>query len=233
MKFTKLFEPLIKTLFPPVCNVCGKKLDDYQKCLCDDCMSNLPLTNNWHVPHNLIYDRLKEGADVVAAVTLFHYTAGDPYSNIILNAKFRNQRSLASEMGRVMGRYIRNSEVIKGVDYIIALPLHPSRKRWRGYNQSDYFALGMSEVLGIPILKDTVIRDKKSDTQSKMRGRKVRQENVKGIFKVVNKGVLENKRIVLLDDVITTGATISSCAHTIKKAVSTVDIVAAAICSTK
>lgn len=233
MIFIKLFEPLIKTLFPPICNVCGRKLDDYESYLCDNCMANLPLTNNWHVPHNLIYDRLKEKADVVSAVSLFHYTAGDTYSNIILNAKFRNQRQMASEMGRVMGRYIRNSEVVKEIDYIIALPLHRSRKRWRGYNQSDYFANGMSEILGIPILKDAVVRDKKSATQSKMKNKKVRQENVKDAFKVINKEVLQNKRIMLLDDVITTGATISSCAHTIKKAVPTVTIVAAAISSTK
>lgn len=229
----KLISPILKTLFPPVCNVCGKKLFDHESAICDGCMSGLPVTNNWHIAHNLIYDRLREEAEIVAAVTLFHYKAGDPYTNLILNAKFRNQRSLAHELGCVMGRYIRSCKAVEGVDYLVAVPLHKSRLRWRGYNQSDYIAEGLSEVLGIPVLKGAVVRHKKSEMQSRMKGRSKRKENVKGIFGVTDKEKLEGKRILLVDDVITTGATMASCAKAIKKAVPTIEIVATALSSTE
>lgn len=229
----KFISSLSKTLFPPVCNVCGVKLCDHEEAICDRCMSELPLTNNWYIPHNLIYDRLSEEAEIIGAVTLFHYKAGDPYTNLILNAKFRNQRSLAYELGRVMGRYIRGSKVVNDVDCLVSVPLHKSRLRWRGYNQSDYIAKGLSEILGIPVLKNAVVRHKKSEVQSKMKGRTKRKENVKDIFGVVDKEQLKGKRILLVDDVITTGATMASCAKAIKKAVPTIEIVATAISSTE
>lgn len=229
----KILSALSKTLFPPLCNVCGGKLNDDEVHLCDNCMAQLPVTNNWHVAHNNVYDRISKEARLTAAVSLFHYEAGDNYTNIILNAKFRNQRKLAYEMGRTMARYIRNSEVIQNVDYIIPLPLHPSRKRWRGYNQSDYIAQGLADELSKEVLKGVVIRHKRSKAQSNLKSTKNRHENVKEVFSVKNKQLLEKKRILLVDDVITTGATMASCAKAIRKAAPTSEIICAALSSTK
>lgn len=229
---TKLFNAITKTLFPPVCNVCGSKLHDYENMICDNCMVDIPLTNNWHVPHNIIYDRLREKVSLESAITLFHYTTEDRYSNIILNLKFRNQRRLAYEMGAVMGRYIRNSEAVKDVDYIIAVPLHVSRRRWRGYNQSDYIARGLSDVLGIDVLKGVVVRYRKSKVQSKVRGIKGREDNVRDIFRIDDVDILRGKRVMLVDDVITSGATMASCGNILVKNCK-VKLIAVALSSTK
>lgn len=229
----KLFSALTKTLFPPVCNVCGDKLDDHQRHICDNCMAQLPVTYNWNVPHNIVYDRIRKESDIESAITLFHYTTGDNYTNIILNAKFRNQRQLAYHMGRVMARYIKSSEAAQNIDYIIPLPLHSTRKRWRGYNQSDYIAKGLSDELSVKLLKGIVVRHKKSTAQSKLKGKKNRLDNVKNVFSVKDNEILKGKRILLVDDVITTGATIASCANAIKKATPTTKVISAALSSTK
>lgn len=229
----KLLTALSKTLFPPICNVCGCKLKEEEVHLCDGCLSQLPVTYNWHAPQNNVYDRINKEVHISAVVTLFHYRAGDSYTNIILNAKFRNQRKMAYWMGFVMAQYIKNCEAAQHVDYIIPLPLHSSRKRWRGYNQSDYIAMGLSDGLSVEILKGVVIRHKKSRAQSKLKGTRRRHENVKGVFSVTDKEILKNKRIMLVDDVITTGATISSCVKAIKKTAPTSDVVCAALSSTE
>lgn len=230
---TNLFQAIFATLFPPICNVCGSKLFDGEEYICDDCKSEIPLTYNWNNINNIVYERVKSHVDICSAVSFFHYETNDNYSNIILNAKFKNQRKLAFEMGRLMGLYIQNSLSVNGLDYIIPVPLHISRRRWRGYNQSDYIAHGLGSVLGVEVLCDVVVRHKKSSVQSKVGSREKRRENVKDAFSVIDVEKLEGKRILLLDDVITSGATISSCAKAIKNSVPTTEIVVGALSSTK
>lgn len=149
---------------------------------------------------------------------MFYYTSEGGYNNLILNAKFRNQRQLAFELGRMMASFFEENEELKSVDYIIPLPLHKSRQRWRGYNQAESICRGLSDEMGIPVLCHVVIRHRKSKVQSKLKGSEDRRVNVDGIFSVTNPELLNGKSILLVDDVITTGATIASCAKAIKEA---------------
>lgn len=227
----KLLKSFLKTLFPPTCNVCTKKLPDQSIGVCDGCLSTLPLTNNWFFPHNNLYDKVIGDVDIVGAVSLFHYQMGSDYSNIILNLKFKNQRKLAYEMGLLMGRYIKDTPAISEVEAIVAIPLHRSRRRMRGYNQSDFIARGLSEALGIPVVEGAVVRKVKSKVQSLIKGKYQRVQNVKDIFSVVDASALENRRVLLIDDVITTGATISSCANTMNKKITGIEIVIGSLAS--
>ena len=173
--------------------------------------------------------RINNIAEIEGSASLFYYNLNDNYKNLILDSKFRNQRNLAIELGRWMAFFFESNEKLKCVDLIIPIPLHRTRKIWRGYNQSEFICRGLSEVLNIPLNTNTVIRHKKSKTQSRLKDNSLRQENVKDAFSVIDVSILENKSILLVDDVITTGATISSCIKAIKKAVPTCKVYA---CST-
>lgn len=176
--------------------------------------------------------RLSESVSIVGAVSMLRYTSEGGYNNLILNAKFKNQRKLAVELGHWMADFFQINDEIMGVDYLIPVPLHKSRERWRGYNQSEYICRGLSEGLGIPMLKGVVIRHKKSKTQSQLKGSEHRKSNVEGIFSVTNAELLNGKSIFLVDDVITTGATIISCALAIQKAAPKCRIYVGAVSST-
>lgn len=214
-----MFRGLFLTLFPPLCSVCSKKLKVSEQFLCPYCIDNMPLTYNWRIPRSALFMRINNTIEIEGAVSLFHYTLNDNYKNLIIDSKFRNQRKLAIELGRWMAFFFESNEELKCVDLIIPIPLHRSRETWRGYNQSVFICRGLSEVMNIPMNTNAVIRHKKSKTQSRLRGNTLRQENVRDIFSVLDVSILANKSILLVDDVITTGATISSCIKAIKKAV--------------
>ena len=228
-KIKDMFKGLFFTLFPPLCSVCSKKLNANEQFMCSYCIDNMPLTYNWRVSRNSLFMRINNIIEIDGASSLFYYTLNDNYKNLILDSKFRNQRKLAIELGHWMAFFFESNEEFRCVDIIIPIPLHRSRKRWRGYNQSEFICRGLSEVMNIPMNTTVVIRHKKSKTQSRLRDNILRQENVKDIFSVLDVSLLANKSILLVDDVITTGATISSCIKAIKKAVPSCKIYA---CST-
>ena len=229
IKIKDMFRGLFFTLFPPICSVCSKKLKENEQFICSYCIEDMPLTYNWRITKDSLFMRINNIAEIEGSASLFYYNLNDNYKNLILDSKFRNQRNLAIELGRWMAFFFESNEKLKCVDLIIPIPLHSTRKIWRGYNQSEFICRGLSEVLNIPLNTNTVIRHKKSKTQSRLKDNSLRQENVKDAFSVIDVSILENKSILLVDDVITTGATISSCIKAIKKAVPTCKVYA---CST-
>jgi len=120
------------------------------------------------------------------------------------------------ELGIIYGHSLKSSGFTDGIDFIIPVPLHPSKKRKRGFNQSEVIAEGISASTGIPVDNTTLIRSAKSDTQTK-RSRYERWINVEGIFTLSDNEALKGKSVLLIDDVITTGSTIESCANELLK----------------
>ncbi|HTG57527.1 MAG TPA: phosphoribosyltransferase family protein, partial [Niabella sp.] len=129
--------------------------------------------------------------------------------------KYKNRPEVGVMLGKVLGQKIADARIMKP-DIIIPVPLHPSRKRKRGYNQSAKFAEGLSVKLNIPFSDTIVARLVKTDTQTK-KNKLNRWQNVSEVFHVKDPLTVKGKRILLVDDVVTTGATIEACAHILKQ----------------
>ena len=150
-------------------------------------------------------------------ISFFHYTPHSPHSRILFELKYHNHPEVGKTMGRMMAEELKATSFFDGIDLIVPIPLSRKKKRQRGYNQSDWIAWGISEAIGIPTDTTSVVRTKSNPSQTTLDHRQ-RRENVRDIFAVRHPESLEGRHILLVDDVITTGATMLSCAEAIARA---------------
>ncbi len=136
---------------------------------------------------------------------------------MIHQLKYKGIKEIGSELGRIYGNSLKTSEFLIGIDLIIPVPLHPSKKRQRGFNQSDLISRGISDTTGVPMATDLLVRKTVTKTQTR-KSRYDRWTNVQDIFRVTDQKRLKNLHILLVDDVITTGSTIEACANELLKA---------------
>ena len=132
--------------------------------------------------------------------------------HLIHQLKYKGQKEVGIYMGKLLGNDLKTDPGFETINAIIPVPLHPRKQRKRGYNQSEQFAIGLSESTGIAMDIKSFVRTVATETQTR-KSRFARYENVKEIFKVTYPENLENKHLLLVDDVITTGATLESCAN--------------------
>jgi ComF family protein len=207
---------LLELFYPRICVVCGQKLISTESFVCLKCLLHLPRTNYHNEPENrmemLFYGRVR----IEKAGAFFEFRKGSPYQKILHHLKYKGKKELGEMMGKQFALNLIGSEFIKQVDLICPVPLHPKKQRKRGYNQSYHLAKGLSDGLGIPVDSRTLQRKIHTDTQTK-RSRYERWENVDGIFEITDPKVFENKHVLLVDDVVTTGSTLEACAQTILK----------------
>jgi len=149
--------------------------------------------------------------DISRASAFSFYTKGSRIRKIIHSLKYKGVKEVGTEMGRIYAATLKSSGFLDGIDFIVPVPLHPSRERRRGFNQSELICCGLSEISGIPVRTDILKRVSHSDTQTK-RSRYERWLNVEGIFDVTCPHSIEGMHILVVDDVITTGSTIEACA---------------------
>jgi ComF family protein len=149
---------------------------------------------------------------IEAATSSLFFTTSSAVQHLIHQIKYRGQQDLAVYLGRMMGLELASSQRFPKLDLIVPLPLFRTREKQRGYNQSSLLAQGISAVTGIPQCEDLVARTKASATQTK-HTRAERWMNVEGMFRVSPKASFQGGNILLVDDVITTGATLEACSH--------------------
>jgi ComF family protein len=182
--------------------------------ICTECFVVIPRTN-FHLKNDNPVAQLLWGRCMIEKASAFSfYTRGSRIRNIIHNLKYRGIKDAGTELGRICSLSLLSSGFFEGIDAIIPVPLHPSKKRQRGFNQSDCISSGISEVTGLPVLTDSLVRMTKTGTQTR-KSRYERWTNVEGIFRVTDQMLLRGRHILLVDDVITTGSTIESCANEI------------------
>jgi len=175
------------------------------------CNSRMPRTNYHLQPNNEIEQRFWGKAEIEKATSYFFYNKGSDYRHILFKLKYNGYKELGEVMGRYMANELLASDFFKGVDVVIPVPLHSKRKKVRGYNQSDWIALGISLATGIPMDLNTLVRSVSNNTQTR-KSVFDRWENVKDVFQVTSPEKIQGKHILLVDDVLTTGATLVSCA---------------------
>jgi competence protein ComFC len=148
----------------------------------------------------------------VSGTALFYYQKGGKVQRMIHRLKYKGQQKLGWHLGRRLGQYMIESPVYKKLDCIVPVPLHPEKKRKRGFNQSEVLGDGLSTMLGIPLYNNVLNRTSATATQTRKR-RFLRWENVESAFNLDASAKVENKNILLVDDVITSGATMEACAN--------------------
>ena len=211
IKLASEFNNFLELLFPTLCVTCGKRLVTQEKFLCIDCWLDLPVTNFHHHTGNKVEQVFWGRVKIEFATAYFAFKKGSNYQHLIHFIKYKGMKELGFETGRRFGISLLESTGFCSVDFIVPVPLHPKNEKMRGYNQSEWIAKGISESMKIPISVDNLRRNLHTSTQTR-KNRFERWENVENIFEATRPDEFEGKHILLVDDVVTTGSTLESCA---------------------
>lgn len=208
----------VASLFlPRTCLACGRVLLENEGCVCLACRYNMPLTNFAKRKDNPIKILFENVLPVESAAAMFWFVGGTEWQRIIHNFKYYGRWFFAQKMGEWLGEELLDSGNFDDIDLIVPIPLHYRRRLRRGYNQSEQLALGVGRKMGVECDFRSVRRRHYNDSQTS-KSRSERWDNVEEIFDVRRAERLRGKHILLLDDVLTTGATMASCASAIVKA---------------
>jgi ComF family protein len=207
---------LLLFFFPVHCLVCGKRLIKPDQVLCLKCEFNLPRTGYRDRTDNPVSQSFWGRVQVEMGTSLFRFEKGSDYQVLLHELKYRGNRSVGIYLGRLLGDDIIHSS-FSLCDLIVPVPLHPKRLKERGYNQSEIIASGISESTGIPVAQGLIMRQTHHHSQTSM-GRYDRFENVSGNFSICpNAPDVNGMKILLVDDVVTTGSTLEACSLEILK----------------
>lgn len=206
----------LSIVYPRVCEVCGRSLVRYESELCRHCIDGLPRTQIHDDDFNLMHERLAGKVLIERAGAYFYYYRESPYAQLIHKAKYNSRPRIATMLGLEYTYEIRQSGFFNGIDLMIPVPLHWWKQIKRGYNQSEAIAFGISKGTGIPIGNNLVARRGHSSQTAK--GAYGRWKNTEDVFEVINAEELIGKHVLVVDDVITTGATLLRCCEAIHKA---------------
>ena len=208
----------VASLFlPRTCLACGRVLLENEGSICLACRYNMPLTNFAKRKDNPIKLLFENVLDVESAAAMFWFVGGTEWQRIVHNFKYHGRWFFAQKMGEWMGEELLDSGNFADIDLIVPIPLHYRRRLHRGYNQSEQLALGVGRKMGVECDFRSMRRCHYNDSQTS-KSRSERWENVEEIFEVRRVEKLRGKHILLIDDVLTTGATMASCASAIVKA---------------
>jgi len=211
-----LWDDIISLLFPRLCYGCGNHLMRNEKTICTECYILIPRTN-YHLKADNPVSKLFWGRCMVEKAAAFsYYTRDSRIRKLIHNLKYNGIAEVGKELGRIYARTLESSGFLEGISLIIPVPLHPSKKRQRGFNQSEIISQGISDITGIPVEAGLLIRNSVTKTQTR-KSRYDRWTNVKDIFTVTDENRISNRHILLVDDVITTGSTLEACASELLK----------------
>lgn len=210
-RLTTLNTNLLEFFFPTLCVTCGNRLITQENFLCIDCWYDLPVTNFHHRSGNKVEQLFWGRVQIENATAFFAYNKGSNYQQLIHFIKYKGQKELGLETGRRFGMSLTESPQFNSVDIIIPVPLHPKKQKKRGYNQSEWIAKGISESMKKLLSVNNLCRNLHTSTQTR-KNRYERWENVDNIFEVIQSGEFEGKHVLIIDDVVTTGSTLESCA---------------------
>ncbi|MDR3134190.1 MAG: ComF family protein [Prevotellaceae bacterium] len=232
MKFTTVLRHFFGLLYPKLCEACEGALSGKENICCLSCLYHLPRTNYWKEPGNPLEHLFWGRVPVEHACALFFFGKGSRYRKLIHKLKYKGKREIGVELGRLLGRELKNAPLYQCVDTIIPVPLHPKRLRRRGYNQSEEIAAGIAQVTGWEVNTSSLSRTRFTETQTR-KSRQERWENVSGAFALQDAAALANRHVLLVDDVLTTGATLEACILQLQKAKNCKVSVAALACTKK
>jgi ComF family protein len=216
---TEIAEAFLHLIFPHICAGCGRDGIPRHSALCIKCAGNLPATHFEFYHNNPVEKKFWGRVPLIAATAQYFFTRDSLIQQLIHQFKYNANKELALQLGQLMGASLKLSGRFEA-DALVPLPLFPARERKRGFNQSDLLCEGMAIQLEMPVFKHSIIRPERTETQTR-KGRIERWKNVEGKFVLTDPASIAGKHILLVDDVITTGATLESCGSELLKAENT------------
>lgn len=223
-----IIHSITQLLFPQLCNGCGSDLVTGKHLLCVKCTGNLYATNFADMPGNPVEKMLWGRLPVQAATAIYYFSKNSLLQRLIHQFKYRNNRALGIYCGELMGSALSTAQRYALPEALVPLPLFHDKETKRGYNQASLLCEGMATVLKIPVIYNAVRRIHYTDTQTH-KTRMERWQNVEGVFIAPGHEALNGKHILLVDDVITTGATIEACGNAILEDTKGISISVAAL----
>ena len=206
------YEALVHVFYPSLCYGCNNELIQGDQFICMQCQTELGRTAFETIRNNPVEKLFWGRADIQFAASTFYYIDKTPLQQIIHQIKYRQEKKLGIHMGEIMG--IHGSALINAfnIDLCIPMPLHPKKEYKRGYNQASLLCEGMYKQTGIPYNEKALVRNENTRTQTK-KSRIERWENVASVFDVDEPMIIKDKHVMLVDDVVTTGASTEACVN--------------------
>jgi len=209
MRIKTLFANLASLIYPELCVICGEALVENEKFFCLSCFLRLPKTNYHIISENQAIERFAGKVSLVKASSYLYYSKGGIAQKLIAEIKYRGNMDLGEWIGTYIANDINSSDFFQGIDYLVAVPLHKSKEKKRGFNQAEKIAEGISKVTKIPLETGNVFREKANTSQTR-KGMFDRWMNTQNLFQLKNPELFEGKHILLIDDVLTTGSTLEA-----------------------
>lgn len=206
-----MLNDFLSLVFPKVCYACGKSLYKKEECICTHCLYHLPRTNFHFYGDNPVVRLFWGRTNIFSAASLYSFSSGSRVQRLIHQLKYRGRKEIGASLGKYYGRELRIAPLFSTVDLVVPVPLHHRKQKKRGYNQSEPFACGLAESMGAESAQDALIRTSASVSQTK-KTRYDRWKNAEEVFRVSAPERLRGKHVLLVDDVVTTGATLDACA---------------------
>ncbi|NTE05573.1 ComF family protein [Agrobacterium tumefaciens] len=214
LRISRWGSDLLGLLFPNLCNACGASLFNGEKLICTKCLFDLPFTDYHLYQENKVMKQLWGRVPLNAAMALLYFRKGAKAQRLIHSLKYNGKTDVGILLGSMIGERLKLSSLYSDIDFIVPVPLHHQKLRSRGYNQSSFIAEGIAQTINIPFKEEILIRTVSTESQTR-KNRFSRYENMKAVFKVPETDQITGKHILLVDDVVTTGATLESCANTL------------------
>ncbi len=206
----------INLLFPRLCQACNGSLLGSEHLLCTNCLFNLPYTGFHLQPDNAVARQFWGKVDLQGVYALLYFEKGGKVQHLMHQLKYKNMPAIGNRLGTIAGEQLLQTQTFSNIDAIIPVPLHKSRMRERGYNQSTHFAEGLAQQLNAPVVEHQLVRGVKTSTQTR-KNRFERFANMQQVFMVTNPEALQEKHVLLVDDIVTTGSTLEACAQELLK----------------
>lgn len=204
-----LINDFLSLIYPRLCPSCARPLLKHEMVLCTACEAGLPKSNSHHDTNSELMRVFAGRVPLVKACSLYRYQKSGNVQRLLHAIKYKGQKEAGEYLGLLFASDLTASNALTGISEIIPIPLHQKRLKSRGYNQSEWFAKGLAAGSGIPLHTNRLQRNKETSTQTRKK-KYQRWENVEGVFRLCTPQALQNKHVLLVDDVITTGATIEA-----------------------
>ena len=216
MKIRALLANFASLLYPELCVVCGEPLIENEKYFCLACLLKLPKTNYHLTPENQAIERLAGKVSLIKASSYFYYSKGGVAQKLVAEIKYRGNRNFGEWIGSYLAKDMISSGFFQGIDCMIPVPLHHSKEKKRGFNQAEKIAEGIACITNIPLETNNVYREKANISQTG-KGLFDRWKNTRYLFNIKYPELFKKKHILLIDDVLTTGATLEAVAQSLLK----------------
>ena len=214
-----VLEPILQFIYPPICLACNSALQENDRLVCETCWQSIETVHSEDDLYQQFLAKLTSEGLISKLYAPFYFEKEGKLQSIIHGLKYQGYTSLGVKAGRKIGELIRANNDLSKADALVPVPLHPQKKRERGYNQSEFICRGIEEVTGIPVRTDLLHRQKYTISQTQL-SLEERKENVGDAFEIneMRRDDISGRSFILIDDVITTGSTINACAKALADA---------------